>query len=190
MNFREYLKNNIVYLDGGMGTLLQAEGLKPGEHPESWNITHPDIITAIHKAYFEAGSNVVCTNTFGANCLKFSCDELEEIIKAAIANAKTAKECSVSNSEKFIALDIGPSGKLLKPLGDLNFEDAVGVFAKTVKLGVKYGADLIIIETMSDSYETKAALLAAKENSDLPVIVSNDRSNTCCNGSYLRGYGS
>ncbi|MBE6807846.1 MAG: homocysteine methyltransferase [Ruminococcaceae bacterium] len=173
MNFREYLKNNIVYLDGGMGTLLQAEGLKPGEHPESWNITHPDIITAIHKAYFEAGSNVVCTNTFGANCLKFSCDELEEIIKAAIANAKTAKECSVSNSEKFIALDIGPSGKLLKPLGDLDFEDAVGVFAKTVKLGVKYGADLIIIETMNDSYETKAALLAAKENSDLPVIVSN-----------------
>ena len=173
MNFREYLKNNIVYLDGGMGTLLQAEGLKPGEHPESWNITHPDIITNIHKAYFEAGSNVVCTNTFGANCLKFSCDELEEIIKAAIANAKTAKECSVSNSEKFIALDIGPSGKLLKPLGDLDFEDAVGVFAKTVKLGVKYGADLIIIETMNDSYETKAALLAAKENSDLPVIVSN-----------------
>ncbi len=173
MNFREYLKNNIVYLDGGMGTLLQAEGLKPGEHPESWNITHPDIITAIHKAYFEAGSNVVCTNTFGANCLKFSCDELEEVIKAAIANAKTAKECSVSNSEKFIALDIGPSGKLLKPLGDLDFEDAVGVFAKTVKLGVKYGADLIIIETMNDSYETKAALLAAKENSDLPVIVSN-----------------
>ncbi|MBP3600107.1 MAG: homocysteine S-methyltransferase family protein [Clostridia bacterium] len=173
MNFREYLKNNIVYLDGGMGTLLQAEGLKPGEHPESWNITHPDIITAIHKAYFKAGSNVVCTNTFGANCLKFSCDELEEIIKAAIANARTAKECSVSNSEKFIALDIGPSGKLLKPLGDLDFEDAVGVFAKTVKLGVKYGADLIIIETMNDSYETKAALLAAKENSDLPVIVSN-----------------
>ena len=173
MNFREYLKNNIVYLDGGMGTLLQAEGLKPGEHPESWNITHPDIITNIHKAYFDAGSNVVCTNTFGANCLKFSCDELEEIIKAAIANAKAAKECSVSNAEKFIALDIGPSGKLLKPLGDLDFEDAVGVFAKTVKLGVKYGADLIIIETMNDSYETKAALLAAKENSDLPVIVSN-----------------
>ena len=173
MNFREYLKNNIVYLDGGMGTLLQAEGLKPGEHPESWNITHPDIITNIHKAYFDAGSNVVCTNTFGANCLKFSCDELEEIIKAAIANAKAAKECSVSNAEKFIALDIGPSGKLLKPLGDLDFEDAVSVFAKTVKLGVKYGADLIIIETMNDSYETKAALLAAKENSDLPVIVSN-----------------
>lgn len=173
MNFKEYLKNNIVYLDGGMGTLLQAQGLKPGEHPERWNLSHPDVITDIHKAYFDAGSNVVCTNTFGANCLKFDDSELEEIIKAAIANANTAREQSVSNTEKFIALDIGPSGKLLKPLGDLDFEDAVSAFAKTVKLGVKYGTDLIIIETMNDSYETKAALLAAKENSDLPVIVSN-----------------
>ncbi len=173
MNFREYLKNNIVYLDGGMGTLLQERGLKAGEHPEIWNITHPDIITDIHKAYFDAGSNVVCTNTFGANSLKFADDELEEIIKSAIENAKKAKEYSVSKSEKFVALDIGPSGKLLKPLGDLDFEDAVNLFAKTVKLGSKYGADLIIIETMNDSYETKAALLAAKENSELPVIVSN-----------------
>ena len=173
MNFKEYLKNNIVYLDGGMGTLLQAQGLKPGEHPEKWNLSHPDVITNIHKAYFDAGSNVVCTNTFGANCLKFSDDQLKEIIKAAIANAKKAREQSVQKGEKFIALDIGPSGKLLKPLGDLDFEDAVRVFAKIVKLGVKYGADLIIIETMNDSYETKAALLAVKENSDLPVIVSN-----------------
>ena len=173
MNFKEYLENNIVYLDGGMGTLLQAEGLKPGEYPERWNITHPDVITGIHKDYFDAGSNVVCTNTFGANVLKFSYDELEEIIAAAIANAKAAREQSVSNSEKFIALDLGPSGKLLKPLGDLDFEDAVSAFSETVKLGAKYGADLIMIETMNDSYETKAALLAAKENCDLPVIVSN-----------------
>ena len=173
MNFREYLKNNIVYLDGGMGTLLQAQGLLPGEHPERWNLSHPDIITSIHKSYFDAGSNVVCTNTFGANILKFAEDELENIIMAAVFNAKAAREQSVSKSEKFIALDIGPSGKLLKPLGDLDFEDAVSVFAKTVRLGVKYGVDLIIIETMNDSYETKAALLAAKENSNLPVIVSN-----------------
>jgi len=173
MNFREYLKNNIVYLDGGMGTLLQAQGLRPGEHPERWNLSHPDIITSIHKSYFDAGSNVVCTNTFGANILKFAEDELENIIMAAVFNAKAAREQSASKSEKFIALDIGPSGKLLKPLGDLDFEDAVSVFAKTVKLGVKYGVDLIIIETMNDSYETKAALLAAKENSNLPVIVSN-----------------
>ncbi len=173
MNFREYLKNNIVYLDGGMGTLLQAQGLTAGEHPERWNLSHPDVITNIHKAYFDAGSNVVCTNTFGANSLKFAESELENIIMAAVFNAKAAREQSISKSEKFISLDIGPSGKLLKPLGDLDFEDAVNVFAKTVRLGVKYGIDLIIIETMNDSYETKAALLAAKENSALPVIVSN-----------------
>lgn len=170
MNFREYLNNNIVYLDGGMGTLLQASGLKPGEHPEHWNISHPEVITKIHKAYYEAGSNVVSTNTFGANSLKFAEEELEEIVKAAFENAKAARG---EDTDKFIALDIGPTGKLLKPLGDLDFEDAVEVFAKTVKLGVKYGADLIFIETMNDSYETKAALLAAKENSDLPVFVSN-----------------
>ena len=173
MNFREYLANNIVYLDGGMGTLLQANGLKPGEHPEHWNISHPEVITKIHKAYYDAGSNVVSTNTFGANVLKFAPEELEEIVKAAFENAKAARSLSVNNSQKFIALDIGPTGKLLKPLGDLDFEDAVAVFAETVKLGVKYGADLIFIETMNDSYETKAALLAAKEKCNLPVLVSN-----------------
>lgn len=173
MDFREYLKNNIVYLDGGMGTLLQERGLMPGEYPERWNISHPDVIVDIQRQYFDAGTNVVCTNTFGANSLKFSEDELEEIIKAAVKNARTAAEKSSRSSEKFIALDIGPSGKLLAPLGDLDFEDTVEIFAKTVRLGVKYGADLIVIETMNDSYETKAALLAAKENSSLPVIVTN-----------------
>ncbi|MGN1048335.1 MAG: homocysteine S-methyltransferase family protein [Eubacteriales bacterium] len=173
MTFKEFLKTSIVYLDGGMGTMLQDKGLLPGEHPERWNISHPDVITAIHKAYFDAGSNVVCTNTFGANTLKFTESELDEIVRTALANAKAARMQSTSPQEKYIALDIGPSGKLLKPFGDLDFEDAVCVFAKTVSLGVKYGADLILIETMNDSYETKAALLAAKENSDLPVIVSN-----------------
>ena len=173
MNFSEYLKNNIVYLDGGMGTLLQAQGLTPGEHPEKWNVSHPEIITDIHKNYFNSGSNVVCTNTFGANSLKFNDSELEEIIKSAISNAKKARELSDTTHEKFIALDIGPTGKLLKPLGDLDFEDAVSVFSKTVKLGVKYGVDLVLIETMNDSYETKAALLAVKENCDLPILVSN-----------------
>lgn len=173
MEFREFLKNKIVYLDGGMGTLLQKEGLAPGVHPESWNITHPEIVMGIHKAYFDSGSNVVCTNTFGANVLKFSEEELEEILKNALLNAKRAREESENKGEKFIALDIGPTGKLLKPLGDLDFEEAVEVFARTVRLGVRYGADLVIIETMNDSYETKAALLAVKENSTLPVIVSN-----------------
>ncbi len=173
MNFREFLKTSIVRLDGGMGTLLQAKGLVPGEHPETWNLTHPDIITAIHKAYFDAGSNVVCTNTFGANRLKFDEAELDAIIGAAIKNARAAASASERVSEKFVALDIGPTGRLLKPLGDLDFEAAVAIFAATVRLGVQYGADLVIIETMNDSYETKAALLAVKENSDLPVLVSN-----------------
>ncbi|MBR5903393.1 MAG: homocysteine S-methyltransferase family protein, partial [Clostridia bacterium] len=172
MTFREYLKDNIVRLDGAMGTLLQKNGLRPGEHPERMNITHPQVVTSIHKDYYDAGSNVVCTNTFGANLLKFEETELEQIVAAAVKNARAAAEQSCGAQPKFVALDIGPSGRLLKPLGDLDFEDAVEVFAQTVRLGVKYGADLIIIETMSDSYETKAALLAAKENSDLPVIVS------------------
>ncbi len=173
MKFREFMDCNIVYLDGGMGTLLQAQGLKPGEHPERWNLTHPEVIRQIHKAYYDAGSNVVSTNTFGANSLKFSEEELEEIVKAAVGNAKAAKEASRNEAQRFVALDIGPTGKLLKPLGDLDFEDAVSIFAKTIQLGVKYGVDLIFIETMNDSYETKAALLAAKENCDLPVLVSN-----------------
>lgn len=173
MTFSEFLKDNIVYLDGGMGTLLQAKGLKPGDAPERWNISHPDVICGIHRDYFDAGSNIVCTNTFGANTLKYSKDELEKIIRAAVKNAADARAQSSSAGEKFIALDIGPSGKLLKPLGDLDFEDAVGVFAETVRIGTSCGVDLILIETMNDSYETKAALLAAKENSNLPVIVCN-----------------
>ncbi len=173
MNFRDFLQHHIVRLDGGMGTLLQQQGLKVGELPERWNVTHADVITAIHKAYYDAGSHVVSTNTFGANALKFSDEELEEVVAAAVANAKTARDQCDDETPRFVALDIGPSGKLLKPLGDLDFEDAVALFAKTVALGVKYGVDLILIETMNDSYETKAALLAAKENSNLPVLVSN-----------------
>ncbi|MBQ2866105.1 MAG: homocysteine S-methyltransferase family protein [Clostridia bacterium] len=172
MTFREFLNSNIVIFDGAMGTLLQKNGLVPGEHPERMNLTHPQVVQSIHRDYFDAGSNVVCTNTFGANSLKFGSDELEQIVCAAVGNARAAAEQSRGSQQKFVALDIGPSGKLLKPLGDLDFEDAVEVFAQTVRLGVRFGADLILIETMSDSYETKAALLAAKENSDLPVIVS------------------
>lgn len=173
MNIRDFIKNNIVYLDGGMGTLLQKSGLQPGELPEHWNISHPEVIREIHKSYYDSGSNVVNTNTFGANTLKFSIDELDEIICHAVKNADEARKASSGEQEKFIALDVGPTGKLLKPLGDLDFEDAVKIFAETIRLGVKYGVDLITIETMNDSYETKAAVLAAKENSDLPIIVTN-----------------
>lgn len=173
MKITELINRTLIYLDGGMGTLLQEAGLSAGELPERWNLTHPDVIRNIHRAYFEAGSHVVNTNTFGANSLKLSWEELESVIRAAVTLAKEAREASGGSQEKFIALDIGPTGKLLKPYGDLDFEDAVEVFAKTVRIGAALGVDLIMIETMSDSYETKAALLAAKENCDLPVFVSN-----------------
>ncbi len=173
MNITEFLKQNILYLDGGMGTLLQSAGLAPGELPERWNLTHPDVIRGIHADYFRAGSNVVNANTFGANLLKFSHEELESIIRAAMENAHTAAKMTPGDAPRWVALDIGPTGRMLKPYGDLDFEDAVKLFAETVRLGVKYGADLIMIETMNDSYETRAALLAAKENSTLPVFVSN-----------------
>ena len=173
MNMIEFIKDNLLYLDGGMGTLLQGQGLLPGELPERWNLTHPDVITSIHRDYYDAGSHVVNTNTFGANRLKLSSEELERVIAAAIANARRAAAESRGSQPKWVALDIGPTGRMLKPYGDFDFEEAVSVFAETVRLGVKHGADLIMIETMNDSYETKAALLAAKENSDLPVFVSN-----------------
>ena len=172
MNIKSLLNKRRIYFDGGMGTLLQKKGLKPGENPELWNITHAEDITDIHLSYLNAGSNVITTNTFGASCLKF--DNLEEIISSAINNARRAIELFEGDkSDRFVAFDMGPTGKMLEPIGDMPFERAVEVFAENVRLAEKYGADLIIIETMNDSYETKAAVLAAKENSDLPVFVTN-----------------
>ena len=173
MLFSEFLKNHNVFLDGGMGTLLQAAGLKAGESPMEWNLTHPRQVADIHRRYFEAGSHVVSANTFGANLLHFSKARLEAIVEAGVSLARQAREDSSGAQEKFVALDIGPTGRLLKPYGDYDFLEAVECFAETVRLGVKAGADLIFIETMNDCYETKAALLAAKENSSLPVLVSN-----------------
>lgn len=168
MNILEKIKSSITYFDGGMGTMLQERGLAPGELPERWNITHKDVIIDIHKAYLAAGCNIIKTNTFGANRLKF--ENLEEITTAAINNAKEAlKEF---DGDRYIAYDVGSLGKMLKPLGDLDFEDAVSIFADGIKIAKKCGADLILIETMNDSYETKAAVLAAKENSSLPVFVT------------------
>ena len=172
MNIRERLGKELLFLDGGMGTLLQAEGLAPGELPETWNIEHPEKVEAIHRRYYEAGSDVVLANTFGANVCKFHDDSytVEEVIRAGIANAKRAGE--QIGKETYVALDMGPTGKLLKPMGDLDFDDAYEAFAEAVRYGEKYGADLIHIETMSDTYEVKAAILAAKENSSLPVFVT------------------
>lgn len=173
MKITEYIKENTLLLDGGMGTLLQERGLMPGELPEGWNLTHPDVIAKIHTSYFDAGSNVINLNTFGANRLKYSAKELDAVIGAAVKIGRSAIKCSTGSQPKWLALDIGPTGRMLKPYGDLDFEDAVAIFAETVRIGVRHGVDLIMIETMNDSYETKAALLAAKENSELPVFVSN-----------------
>ena len=167
-NIREELKNNRLYFDGGTGTVLQAMGLEPGTPPEQWNLTQPEKITQLHRAYVEAGSRILKTNTFGVNGDKYP--NYAEYITAAIACAKAATE---GREDVFIAFDMGPTGKLLKPLGDLDFEDAVALFANNVKVAAEQGVDCILIETMNDSYETKAALLAAKENSDLPVLVTN-----------------
>ena len=172
MSLIDQLSNNIIYMDGGMGTLLQAAGLAPGEQPERWNLSHPEAVRSIHRAYLEAGSRIITTNTFGANALHYSDDELAKIIPAAVQNVRTAMQ-QTGVSDAYVALDIGPSGKLLRPYGDLDFEDAVFLFAKTVRLGAQAGADLILIETFNDCAETKAALLAAKENCTLPVFVSN-----------------
>lgn len=174
MDFRDFLKDNFVILDGGFGSLLQARGLKPGECPEVWNLTHKEDVTDIHREYFDAGSNVVFANTFGANIFTFPDeDELKQVIEAAIDNAYEAARTSIGTQEKFVSLDISSMGKLLKPLGNLEFEDAVSAFKKTVEIGVNKGVDLVNIETMNDSYETKAALLAVREVCDLPVIVTN-----------------
>ena len=156
MQFKEFLKTSTVLLDGGTGTLLQEAGLPLGELPERWNCTHAQTLVGIHKAYFDAGSNLVCTNTFGANAFKFDSETLRAVIQAGVANAKLARAQSIGAQEKFIALDIGPLGKLLKPYGDLAFEEAVNAFKKTVEIGYECGVDCVLLETFNDSYETKA----------------------------------
>lgn len=175
MDILELLGKRIVFLDGAMGTLLQEKGLKAGELPEIWNIEKKEIIINAHKEYFKAGSDIVLTNTFGANDIKLKGKyKSDEVVEFAVKNAKKAA-MDVENQnfgKKYVALDIGPTGKLLKPLGDLSFNDAYNSFSVMVKAGQKAGADLIVIETMSDIYETKAAVLAAKENSNLPVFVT------------------
>lgn len=166
MSVKERIGKELLFLDGGMGTLLQAQGLEAGELPETWNIRHPERVRAVHLQYVQAGCNIVLANTFGANRCKYHDADysIEEVIRAGIENAK--------KTGTYVALDVGPTGKLLKPLGDLSFEDAYEVFAEVVRYGEKYGADLIYIETMSDTYEAKAAVLAAKENTSLPVFVT------------------
>ena len=171
---RERLGKELLYFDGGMGTLLQERGLQPGELPETWNLLHAEEIREIHRKYIEAGSDIVLTNTFGANALKFHDDaySLEEIVNAAVGHVKAAAEQAGNGRRIYTALDIGPTGKLLKPMGDLDFETAYEAYKEVMIYGEKAGADLIHIETMSDTYELKAAVLAAKENTSLPVFAT------------------
>ena len=168
MDIREELGRRIIFFDGGLGSLLQERGLKPGELPETWNLTRPEVLYDIHMAYLDAGADIILANTFGANGFKY--DNLEEIVTAAVVNAK--KAVADSGRKAYVALDMGPTGKLLKPMGTLDFEECVSVYADVVRYGAKAGADLILIETMSDTYELKAAVLAAKENSNLPVVAT------------------
>lgn len=167
----EKIGKEIVFFDGAMGTILQEKGLRPGEAPELWNLRHPEAISGIHAAYLAAGAQIIKANTFGAN--PFKCQEngvsLPEVIKAGMRLAREA--VAQSGRDAAVALDIGPSGKLLAPLGDLAFEDAVAAFGEMVRAGGPE-ADCILIETMNDLYEAKAAVLAAKENSSLPVFVT------------------
>lgn len=174
MDVLSRIHSGLTYFDGGTGTLLQQQGLRPGELPETWNILHPEKILDVHRAYYRAGSNIINANTFGANSFKFSGRDggfsLEQVVSAGVKLAVQAK--SEFDGDRYVALDVGPLGKMLSPLGQLPFDEAVERFAEVIRAGVSCGPDLILIETMNDSYETKAAVLAAKENCDLPVFVT------------------
>ena len=173
MTLRQLLNQPCIFLDGGMGTFLQKAGLKSGELPESWNLTHPDFIESLHRSYYEAGSNIVLTNTFGASLLKFEEPVLDKVVRAAIRCVKAARSEAPGSQPRFVALDMGPTGKLLQPFGDFTLEEAVRLYRHTLSIALQEGVDLVFIETMNDLLETKAALLAVKESCDLPVFVSN-----------------
>ncbi len=165
----DYMNNHIVYFDGAMGTMVQKHGLKAGENPELFSLTHPEIIAQIHQSYLKAGANILTANTFGANAHKLASSghSPAEIISSSVAIAKKSAQ-----DNAYVALDIGPIGELLEPMGTLSFDDAYTIFQEEVIAGEKAGADLILIETMADLYEIKAAVLAAKENTNLPVFVT------------------
>ena len=177
---RERLGKELLYFDGNAkgasanGSLKALFMMQPGDLPETWNLLHAEEIREIHRKYIEAGSDIVLTNTFGANALKFHDDaySLEEIVNAAVGHVKAAAEQAGNGRRIYTALDIGPTGKLLKPMGDLDFETAYEAYKEVMIYGEKAGADLIHIETMSDTYELKAAVLAAKENTSLPVFAT------------------
>ena len=185
MDFLKRLNNERLIFDGAMGTMLQDE-LAPGEPPIHLNINNPDSVLNVHKAYIGAGCNILKTNTFGANRLALSGSgySVNQIITTAVMIAKKA----ANGADAFTALDIGPTGRLLAPFGDLDFEEAVDIFSEMIKAGVHAGADIVLLETMNDTYEIKVAMLAAKENCDLPVLVTftPDSSGRLLNGADIQ----
>lgn len=186
MEVKQYIKNNILIFDGAMGTMLQNRGLQVGQNPEGFGYDNPEILVEIHKEYFEAGANVATTDTFGCNELKLPKEyNLEKVIDSAVKAAQKAASLVDNGNEKYVALDIGPIGEMLEPMGTLSFDRAYEIFKRQMIQGEKSGADIIVIETMMDLYEIKAALLAAKENTNLPVFCTmtfdeNGRSFTGC----------
>ncbi len=175
MSIRDLLGKKLLFFDGAMGTMLQKNGMKSGEIPETLNLSRPELLTKIHSEYLEAGADIITTNTFGANPLKS--DEMGASLELVIASAielarKACVQYSTPKKPRFVAFDMGPTGHLMEPIGDLSFDECYNQYSKIAKMAEKYGADLIIIETMSDTYEAKAAVLAVKENTNLPVFLT------------------
>lgn len=168
MKLEELLGKRLVFVDGGMGTMLQAAGLTGGEAPERWNLTHPETVAEVHRAYLAAGCDIVTANTFGATGARFGA-ELQKVIQAGVELARQGVE---EAGHGFAAFDMGPTGKLLAPYGELPFQEAVSLYRQAAAWGAEAGADLIIIETMGDPYEMKAAVLGAREACDLPILAT------------------
>ena len=183
VGIKKLIGKELIIFDGAMGTMLQKKGLQLGQCPEIFNVENPEVIKFIHQGYIEAGAKVITTNTFGANEKKLRNTKysVEEIVKAAVKIAKDA----IGEKEAYVALDIGPIGELLEPMGTLSFDEAYEIFKRQVLVGVENGVDLILLETMTDLYELKAAILAVKENCNLPIFAtmtfeSNNRTFTGC----------
>ena len=168
MNILEKLRGGLLYFDGGLGSVLQERGLKPGTLPDTWNLENPDKVRSVHLEYLRAGADIVNTNTFGSLRTRLG-GKLQDTVEAAV---RLAREAVRENGGGYVALDIGPTGRMFEPFGDMSFDEAVELFSETIRIGAATGADLVNIETMSDIYEAKAALLAAKTSCDLPVFIS------------------
>ena len=199
MSIRDFIGRELLFSDGAMGTLLQAEGLKGGDIPETWNMLRPEVLRDIHTRYLNAGSNIITANTFGCNKFKLEhCDyDLDtlvckgiELVRDAISKFESDSESAYASKPHFAALDVGPLGKLLKPIGNISFDEAEEAYAEIVRAGVKAGADILFFETFTDLYDLKAAIIAAKENSELPIFVSvaPDENGRLLTGGDLEAY--